>query len=174
MNRPTLRFTLLAGAAFMLVPLPALAQISVPQPAPPVRAPTSANHAPHQQPCWQQVGISKAAIDQRHSIEQSTRAQVEAVCADSSLTVQQKHAKIKEIRQQAHQEIESVITPQQQQELKACNAERAAAHPSPAPAPHPGAPAGPCGELATNSAPAPGRNSPGTPSPGASSTPEQQ
>jgi Spy/CpxP family protein refolding chaperone len=128
----------------------------------PVRAAHgAANRAPRQPPCWQQVGISKEAIEQRHTIEQNTRAQVESVCADSSLTSQQKHVKIKELRQQARQQIESIITPQQQEELKACNAERNARRPSGG-GPRPGGGGlGPCGEAA--SVPAPGSPDGNTP-----------
>lgn len=118
---------------------------------------------PHQPPCWQQVGISKAAIDQRREIEQSTRSQVESVCADPSLTTQQKHAKIKEVRQQARQQIESIITPQQLEELKACNAERNAGRTA-AGAPHPGGSGlGPCGETASNAPPPPATENPPEP-----------
>jgi hypothetical protein len=43
-----------------------------------------------QEPCWKQVGISKTAIEEREAISRERRSQVEAVCADSSLTLQQK------------------------------------------------------------------------------------
>jgi Spy/CpxP family protein refolding chaperone len=176
-HSPSASRLLLLAVAWTLAVLPLHSQVSVPRPAPPVRgSQNSANPAPHQQPCWQQVGISKTAMDQRRSIEQNTRTQVEAVCADTSLTVQQKHEKIKEIRQQSHQEIEAVITPEQQQELKACNASRAANHPAPAPVPRPGAGTGPCGELPTNPVPAPGSsggNGQGTPPASGSSQPSQ-
>jgi len=102
---------------------------------------------PRQVPCWQQAGISKSTMDQRKQIQQDTRSQVEAVCADSSLTPQQKAAKIREIRQQAHQESEALITPEQQQAMKACQQERAANAPPHPAAPHPPHVAvGPCGE----------------------------
>jgi Spy/CpxP family protein refolding chaperone len=130
------------------------------KPGGPIRGEGPVNRAPHQAPCWQQVGISKNAIDQRRSVEQNTRAQVEAVCADSSLTPQQKHARIKDIRQQARAQIESIISPQQQQELKACNAERnpgriAAGGPKP---PEPAL--GPCGEVLPAAPSAPKKDTP--------------
>jgi len=110
---------------------------------------------PHQEPCWQEAGISKAAMDQRKQIQQNARSQVEAVCADSSLTLQQKQQRIREIHQQAHQESEALITPEQQQAMKACQQSRASAAPHPS-VPHPAHPAtGPCGEMpsATQSSP---------------------
>jgi hypothetical protein len=79
------------------------------------------------QPCWQQVGIPRSAIERRKQIEQNTRSQVQAVCNDSALSPEQKREKIRKLHEQAHQEVEAVINPQQQQELKACQQERAAA-----------------------------------------------
>jgi hypothetical protein len=102
-----------------------------------------------QQPCWQQAGISQSAMQQRRQIEESTRSQVQSVCSDSSLSVQQKREKIRQLREQAHQQMEGLISPSQQQGLKACQQERAGArgghgggHPG-------GGGAGPCGELAS-------------------------
>lgn len=109
---------------------------------------------PRQVPCWEEAGISKATVDRRRQIQQNTRSQVEAVCADSSLTMQQKQQRIREIHQQAHQESEALITPEQQQAMKACQQSRATgSHPS---VPHPGhAASGPCGEMPSASQPSP-------------------
>ena len=145
------RLTLVGVVTFLLAAWPAHSQTAAPKPpAPPLR---TAGSTPRQQPCWQQVGISKSLIEQRRSIEQSTRAQVESVCADSSLTPQQKHQRIKELRQQARQQIDAIITPQQQEELKACNAQRATNRPSPPPH-HGTGGLGPCGEMSANPTPA--------------------
>jgi hypothetical protein len=107
---------------------------------------------PRQIPCWEEAGISKAAIEQRRQIERSTRAEVEAVCAESGLTAQQRHEKIREIRQRAKQEMEGLISPQQQEALKACQQERSRGG-------HPGvgghgSGVGPCGEMPASKAPA--------------------
>jgi len=51
---------------------------------------------------------------------------MQSVCNDSSLNEQQKREKIREIRQQSHQQIEALISPQQQEAVKACQKERAA------------------------------------------------
>jgi hypothetical protein len=97
-----------------------------------------------QEPCWQQAGVSQGAIEERDAIARDRRTQVEAVCADTSLTVPQKQEKIREIRHQAKEKIDSAISPQQQEEIQACQKERAANRPSAAPV-H--AKTGPCGEL---------------------------
>jgi len=124
-------------------------------PASPQAATSPSARPPHQPPCWQQVGISRSVIEQRHTIEENTRSQVAAVCADSSLTAPQKKEKIKEIREQARSQVEALIPAQQLQELKACNEQRMAAHPQPARKP---ASTGPCGNL--NSPPTEGPASP--------------
>ena len=72
---------------------------------------------PRQEPCWQVAGISKAAMEKHKSLEQSAHSQVQAVCADPSLTPQQKREKIREIHEQTHQQAESLFTPQQHQAL---------------------------------------------------------
>jgi hypothetical protein len=78
-------------------------------------------------PCWEIAGISKSAMAERRRIGQETRSQVQSVCNDSSLNEQQKREKIREIRQQSHQQIEALINPQQQEALTTCQKERAAA-----------------------------------------------
>lgn len=82
---------------------------------------------PHQKPCWEIAGISKSAMAERRQIEQRTRSEVQSVCNDSSLNEQQKHEKIRQIHQQSHQQVEALISPQQQEALKSCQQERAAA-----------------------------------------------
>jgi hypothetical protein len=158
------RITLVGSVTFLLAAWPAHSQMAAPKPAAP--ALRTAGSTPRQQPCWQEGGISKGVIEQRRSIEQNTRAWVESVCADSSLTPQQKRQKIKELRQQARQQIDAIITPQQQEELKACIAQRATNRPAPPPR-HGTGGLGPCGEMSASPTPAPseGDHASGTPAP---------
>jgi len=138
--------------AMLLVSLPGWSQASQTaqaqsaNPSSAASASPNVSHVAHQTPCWQQVGISKAAMEQRRTIEQSLHSQVGSVCADSSLTDQQKLEKIKEIRQQARSQMEALIPGQQLQELKACNEQR-----SPHAAPgQPKARTGPCPGMGGN------------------------
>jgi Spy/CpxP family protein refolding chaperone len=68
--------------------------------------------------------------------------------------MQQKHEKIREIRQHAQEEIKTLITPQQQEALRACQQERSSEG-------HLGsggnrnAGVGPCGETPTAKTPSP-------------------
>lgn len=129
------------------------AQTPAPRPGiPGVHSPATAAR-PHQPNCWDQAGVSKATLQQRKQIQENARAQVQSVCADSALNEQQKKEKIHEIRQQAHQEAEALITPEQQEAFKSCQQSRAAAAPHPGGhggMPHPGSGAGPCGEMPTS------------------------
>jgi len=102
-----------------------------------------------QEPCWQQVGISKDVIDQRDAIQQDTHSQVQSVCADTSLTPQQKNQKIREIHQEAKQKMSGLISEEQQQQLEACRKERSGNSPVATGVKRPGA--GPCGEMVSPS-----------------------
>lgn len=107
---------------------------------------------PHEPPCWQVAGISKAAMQERQALARETRAQVEQVCAGSSLTPQQKHQQIREIQQAAKAKSEALVTPQQQEALQACQKERSAGRPSRMGAPH-GVGGGPCAEMSAGPKP---------------------
>jgi hypothetical protein len=79
---------------------------------------------PKEEPCWEQAGISKNVLEQRKSIRESTRAQVQGVCSDASLTEQQKRERIREIRRSAREQMMGLLTSQQREELKECQRTR--------------------------------------------------
>jgi hypothetical protein len=140
--------------------------VQQPVPGAVVRAPQ-----PHQPPCWQEAGISKSAMEQRRAIQRRTRAEVEAVCAESSLTPGQRQQKIRQIHEQAKQEVDALVTPQQTEALKSCQMSRnhGGGHPG---VPHPpaGGGHGPCGELPSSRNP----TNPPHPSPGGKPEPEPE
>lgn len=112
--------------------------------------------APQPEPCWKVAGISPDVIARRRAITQETQARVRQICADSSLSDQQKRQEIRRVRQAASAESQNLVTPEQRAAVKQCNQERAAAHAHPHPVvrlPRPGIPrpephpTGPCGEL---------------------------
>lgn len=112
--------------------------------------------APQPEPCWKVAGISPDVIARRRAIAQETQARVRQICADSSLSDQQKRQEIRRVRQAASEESQNLVTPEQRAAVKQCNQERAAAHAHPHPVarlPRPGIPrpephaTGPCGEL---------------------------
>lgn len=119
--------------------------------------PTDSTARPHQEPCWQVAGISKPAMEQRRMIAERTRSEVQSVCADTSLTLAQKHQKIRELREQAKVQEERLVSPEQLQALHTCQTSRGhstggirmsgGGHGS-----------GPCAELSKNSAPMSGPN----------------
>jgi TolA-binding protein len=108
---------------------------------------------PRVEPCWEVAGVSKAAIQQRRMITQQARQQVEAVCANSSLSIQQKRQQIQQIRQRERQEIEGVITPAQQETMRSCQEGRNVGHGGGG---HlGGGHGGPCGEMSLGRKPNP-------------------
>ncbi len=115
-----------------LLSLPLLAQTKTPQPLPPVPVPgsragqTPGAKRPQREPCFEKAGISKSVLEQRRAIREQTRSQVAAVCNDRSLTPQQRREKIHQIREQAHQQIEGLMTPQQRSALESCRKSRGA------------------------------------------------
>jgi hypothetical protein len=86
-------------------------------------------------------------MQQRKQVEENTRSQVESVCNDSSLTPQQKEQKIHQLHQEAQQQVNGLITPQQEAALKSCREGRGGRGGGPhVCAAHGG---GPCGEMAS-------------------------
>lgn len=119
------------GLSFISVigqPIPASAQIRTVRP--PITTGRKVSTAPHQEPCWQEAGISKSTMEQRRSIQQSARAEIQSVCANSSLTPQQRREQIRAIHERTRQQMEESITPQQREALKSCQEARRATHPA--------------------------------------------
>jgi hypothetical protein len=108
-------------------PLVSIGGTQVPTMRPPVVG-RRTNTTPRQEPCWREVGISKGAMQQRRSIEQSTRAEVQSVCANSSLTPQQRREQIRTIRERSRQQVDALISPQQHEALRACQESRGKGH----------------------------------------------
>ena len=115
------------------------------QAAPPVAARPA--QQPRVEPCWQVAGITKAAMQERAALERETRSQIASVCADSALTPPQRRQQIQQIRQQAKEKQNALLSPSQQEALQACQKQRVGAHP-PAQGLHHGGNLGPCGEFA--------------------------
>jgi hypothetical protein len=144
------RSGLVLAALILATPLRVFGQLKLPgvQNSPlPGQARLGQPSHPQQEPCWKQVGISPAVIEEQKAIQHETRAQVEAVCSDSSLSDQQKREKIQEIHKVEQERLTRLIPTEQREELKQCQLARANSHPAVAPG-HP-APVhtGPCGQL---------------------------
>jgi hypothetical protein len=63
-------------------------------------------------------------MEQRRSISMQTRQEVEAVCANASLSAAQKQQRIREIHQQERLQMEALISPAQREAMHACQQER--------------------------------------------------
>jgi hypothetical protein len=94
---------------------------------------------------------------QRRQIERRLHNQVQLLCANSSLTAQQRHQQIQQLRQQAWSRMDALLSAAQLESIKNCRAERQPA----GAAPRRDHMTGPCGEMplngneAENSKPAP-------------------
>ena len=80
-------------------------------------------------PCMQQAGIDRSVMEQFMSIQREMHSQVQGICSNTSLSPEQKHQQVQEIRQQARQKMDGLITPEQQKKLTACRQERGEQHP---------------------------------------------
>ncbi|MGA2018983.1 MAG: hypothetical protein ABSH02_00215 [Candidatus Sulfotelmatobacter sp.] len=109
--------------------------------------PSSAPGQTRQEPCWRQAGISRTVMEEHRSIETDAHSQLASVCENSSLTPQEKQHQVREIRQQAQQKIDALITPEQQSALHSCQQQRAAGS---ANGGHHHGGAGPCGNFAAS------------------------
>ena len=138
-------------AALLLVCSPLFA--ATPAQIPITRHPVNTQHPnahPRQEPCWEQAGVSKAAMSQRRSLQESARAQVQSVCANSALTLQQRRQEIHAIHERTRQQVDTLITPQQREAIRSCQEARAGSHPGGGHGIHTGGgghEGGPCGEV---------------------------
>jgi len=107
-------------------------------------APAANGRKPRQEPCWQVAGISKSAMQQRRAVTQQARREVEAVCANSSLSAQQRREQIQQIHERERQQAEALISPAQQDAMRSCQQGRNPGHGGG----HVGGHEGPCGEMA--------------------------
>ena len=130
----------------------AVAQVPI-RPVPPIARPTP---RPRQEPCWEVAGVSKSAIEQRQAIARQARQEVEAVCANSSLSIQQQRQQIQQIHQRERQEIDAIITPAQREAMRSCQQQRNRVHGGG----HVGGGhgGGPCGEMPVGQKPNPQEN----------------
>jgi hypothetical protein len=160
MNKQTICPSLRGMAAVLLLAAwPLLAQTTTPSPS---GGPPMAGRRGGGAPCLQKAGINRSVMEQVHAIQSESRSQIASVCENSSLTPQQKHEQVQQIREQTKQKIDSLITPQQQEALRACRQEMGAPHHGMAG----GGGGGPCGELHPNRPSGPNNNPSGnSPSP---------
>jgi hypothetical protein len=125
----------------------------------PSTAPGTAKH-PRLEPCWEVAGVSKSALQQRRVIAQQARQEVEAVCANSSLSIQQKRQQIQQIHQRERQEIDAIITPAQREAMRSCQEQR---HGGQGGGHVGGGHGGPCGEMSVGHRPNPQQEEDETP-----------
>jgi periplasmic protein CpxP/Spy len=55
---------------------------------------------------------------QMKKIHEGAKSQIEAINSDSSLTADQKQAKIREVRKDSHKQVEAMLTPEQRKSMR--------------------------------------------------------
>ena len=75
-------------------------------------------------PCFKQAGVSDDTWKQIMGIHKTTHQQVVSICENSSLSTQQKRDQIRQAREQTEQQVQGLLTPQQQNAVKQCRKER--------------------------------------------------
>ena len=138
----------LCPAVLLLCAAPLLAQS-----APPTTNPPSQNRPMRgggQGSCLQQAGVDRSAMEQIQTIGHNAHSQIESVCSNSSLTPQQKQQQVREIREQAMQKRNGLLTADQQKALTSCQQERSGNHGSGGPHEGHEGMGGGCGEMQHN------------------------
>jgi hypothetical protein len=151
---------ILCPAVFLLCAAPILAQSTPPTTNPPSQ--TRPARRGGQGSCLQQAGIDRSVMEQIQTIGRDAHSQIESVCSNSSLTPQQKQQQVREVREQAMQKRNGLLTADQQKALTSCQQERSGNHGSGGPHQGHEGMGGGCGEMQHNGS-RPGGSPNGTP-----------
>lgn len=108
----------------VLSPALLLAQDQQSAPAPAAATRARAGRRGGEPPCFKQAGVSDETWEKIKGIHKATHQQVVGICENASLSPQQKRQQIREARQQTEQQVHGLLTPQQQDAVKQCRAER--------------------------------------------------
>lgn len=101
-------------------PSPATSSTPTPSAATAPSQQTPFAHHGGQGGCLQEAGIDKSVMEQIRTISSSARSRVEGICSDTSLTAQQRNQQAREIREQAMQKRDALLTSDQRQALASC------------------------------------------------------
>lgn len=110
----------------LLSPALLLAQ-GQPSAAPPSEAPAPGAQADRrgmEPPCFKQAGVSDETWQKIMGIHKATHEQVVSICENTSLSASQKRDQIRQARRQTQQQVHDLLTPQQQDAVKACRQQR--------------------------------------------------
>lgn len=81
------------------------------------------NHPMHRgnmQPCLREAGIDRSTLERLQSAQGKMHEQIQQVCSSTSLSPEEKQKQVQEIREKAHQKIETLLTSDQREKLIAC------------------------------------------------------
>jgi len=135
----------------LLFIVPAFAQSSEPEQAPPAEsntqpAPDSNAQTPESQPppdpgrrlrkprtipCWRQAGLTPDMMNQHWKLEDQAKVQIAAACNETSTTAQQKHDKIEAIHAETDHAFAKIVPAKELAAFQSCEAEVAKKQPKP-------------------------------------------
>lgn len=95
-----------------------------PNQAEPNGPPVRRSRTTRKPPCWSVVHIPPEFVNERWQMEENAHQKINGVCSDSTLSAEQKSAKINEIKAKTDQEVAKLIPSKQLEALKACEAGR--------------------------------------------------
>lgn len=99
-------------------PLPLAVLISmVLAPALLAQRPSSGTHL---QGCWKTAGVTPSEWQRIWPMVQNAHQRIREACSDSSLSEEQKLAKIREIRESSHAEVYPYLSPEHREALEQC------------------------------------------------------
>jgi hypothetical protein len=77
--------------------------------------------------CWKEAGLSKSTMEQRKSIVTDAKARVRNAESDTTLGFAQRKQQIRQIRMDMRQQLGKLVSPDQEEVLRQCRRDRAAA-----------------------------------------------
>ena len=116
----------LFAALMIILCVPAMLFAQDQQGAPPEGAapPTQAMRRGQEPPCFKQAGVSDETWQKIMEIHKANHQNMVGICENTSLSAQQKRDQIKQAFRDTQKQVHDLLTPQQQDAVKACRQER--------------------------------------------------
>jgi periplasmic protein CpxP/Spy len=104
----------LVAALFVVVATPARIQAQEAAPSSPQEQPVPTENAPNRP----NLNLTDDQKTQMQKIREGAKSQIDAIKNDSSLSADQKQAKIRSVHQDSHKQVEAMLTPEQRKTMR--------------------------------------------------------
>ncbi len=108
----------------LLTPAMLLAQDQQSAPAGAAAPPAQAMRRGQEPPCFKQAGVSDETWQKIMQIHKANHQNMVGICENTALSAQQKRDQIKQAFRDTQKQVHELLTPQQQDAIKACRQER--------------------------------------------------